>query len=97
MARGKNLMNASQIKRAARTAARAPLNVPVAVIPGDSPPRLRGEGFSWRTPGGAPVRHPGAYSRAWGKPIYIPSSLRVEMGEEFPMAAGWTPAPVRGL
>lgn len=73
------------LRRAARRAVDAHASCPVVLIPGDNPPKLVGESFHFTTPGGRPVRYPNAYRRAYGKPVYHPSTLRVEVGAGFPL------------
>lgn len=54
---------------------------PVHVVPGDSPPTMRGRGYYYTTPSGKTiVRHPNAY----GWPTrYWPSSRSIEVGVEW--------------
>lgn len=54
--------------------------VPVVAVEGSARPRLTGSPGGYFTPGGRPVAHPNAYRRAWGKPIYRPSTERVTVG-----------------
>lgn len=75
------------IRRIARAAAGAHNTCPVLVVDGSAAPALAGESYHWVTPG-APVRYPNAYRRAWGKPVYVASTLRVEVGLEWLATAG---------
>jgi hypothetical protein len=56
---------------------------PIVVVEGDAPPRLVGRKWHYTTPNGTPVRFPSAYRKKFGQPVYVPSSLRVEVGREF--------------
>lgn len=70
-----------EIDRLIRRKAGAGANVPIVVVSGSrSAPRLLGTGGYYTTPGGARIDHPNAYRRAWGKPVYHGSTLRVEVG-----------------
>ncbi len=63
-------------RRAARQAAQAPYNhIPVETVPGDSAPAVQGESS------------PNAYRRAWGRPVYHRSTLRVVVGESWAPSA----------
>lgn len=79
-------MNLAQALRRAARASRN--NLPVVIVAGDAPPRERGSGWHYTTPGGDPVRYPNAYRKAWGKPVYHPSTSRIEVGAEWPMHVG---------
>lgn len=68
-------------RRAARTAANAHVSCPVEVIPGDAAPTNTGTGYYHVTPSGERVRFPNAYRRHFGRPVYVPSSRRVIVGE----------------
>jgi hypothetical protein len=68
---------------AARRAADAHTTCPVRIVAGALAPEVRGESYHWTTPGGAPVRYPSAYSRAFGRPVYHASTLRVVVGEDW--------------
>ena len=35
------------------------------------------------------IHHPNAYRRAWGKPIYVASTLRIVVGAKWLSAQGW--------
>jgi hypothetical protein len=58
-------------------------NIPIEVVPGKSKPVIKGRGYHFRNKSGDLIRHPNAYAKAWGKPIYYPSTLRIEIGEQF--------------
>ncbi len=58
-------------------------NIPVEVVPGKSKPVIKGRGYCFRSKSGDLIRYPNAYAKAWGKPIYYPSTLRVEVGAKF--------------
>ena len=53
---------------------------PLEVLPGNGTPTAAGEGFSWTTPGGKPIRHPNAYK--WPK-VYHCSTNHVEVGRNW--------------
>jgi hypothetical protein len=55
-------------------------NCPIKIIDGDSAPKLKGSSFHYENKRGDIIQHPNAYRKAWGKPIYIPSSKRIEVG-----------------
>ena len=71
------------INRIVRSIAGAANHVPVEVIPGTQKPTLTGESSHYVTPSGKPVYYPNAYRRAFGKPIYVSSTLAVYVGEEY--------------
>lgn len=71
------------VRRDLRKIAGAHRSMPVDVIPGDSAPAVTGRPHHWITPGGRPVHFPSAYRRAFGKPVYVSSSLSVEVGVEW--------------
>jgi hypothetical protein len=81
---------ALRLKRLVRRLAGAQAGRRVVVVPGCAPPKLCGEGYHWVTPGGRPVYHPSAYRRAFGRPVYVHSTRRVEVG------AMWLAARVFG-
>lgn len=58
-------------------------NSPVVVVEGGSPPKVRGRSYYHTNASGDLIRHPNAYRRAYGKPIYVPSSRRIEVGERW--------------
>ena len=72
-------------KRAVRSAAGARPHVPVIVIPGsDAAPALMGERWHFTTASGRLILHPQAYSRrGWSNMHYCPSTLRVEVGDQW--------------
>ena len=78
------------LRLARRTAGASWPAVPVEVVSGAASPEMAGEGFFYRNQRGDRIRHPNAYRRAWGKPIYVPSTQRVVVGE------GWLEAAVEG-
>jgi hypothetical protein len=68
-----------------RTALRAIAGVyqahpPVYVVDGCGSPTLLGDFGHWTTPSGKPVAYPNAYRRAFGRPVYHCSTLRVIVG-----------------
>lgn len=57
---------------------------PVMLIRGNSPPILCGSSYHYETNGGRRIFHPSAYSKkGWSNMNYIPSSLRIEVGENW--------------
>lgn len=58
-------------------------NRPVVVIYGQSAPRLVGTPWHYENKRGDWIHHPNAYRAAWGKPIYIASEMRTEVGHEW--------------
>jgi hypothetical protein len=70
-------------------------NIPILVIKGDYSPICKGTGYHYRNKSGDLIHSPNAYRRAWGKPIYYPSSIRIEVGEEWPMHVGLTSCVVK--
>lgn len=71
------------IRRVCREIAGAHRSMPVRLVAGSQAPVVTGRSYHWVTPGGRPVHHPNAYRRAWGKPIYVCSTLSVEVGIEW--------------
>lgn len=53
---------------------------PVIVVEGLGAPNRLGTGYYYENKSGDRVYHPNAYRRAWGKPIYVSSTARVEVG-----------------
>lgn len=53
---------------------------PVRIIAGDGDPKLIGSPYHYENKSGELIHHPTAYRRAWGKPIYIASTLEVVVG-----------------
>jgi hypothetical protein len=50
---------------------------------GRSPPRWEGISFHFENKSGDLIRHPNAYRRAWGKPIYIASTRHIIVGKDW--------------
>jgi hypothetical protein len=71
------------IKRMLRQAAGARSNCPIKIIQGGDAPSLKGHFYFWSNKSGDVIRYPNAYKRAWGKPIYNPSTIRVEVGSDW--------------
>ena len=75
-----------EAKRVIRAAAGARPHVPVVVVvPGsDAAPTLEGERWHFTTRSGRLILHPQAYSRrGWSNMFYSPSTLRVEVGDQW--------------
>src|SRR5271165_6172658 len=56
---------------------------PIEHVDGMTKPHFVGESYSFQTKTGKPVRHPNAYRRAWGKPVYIASTRRIIVGRDW--------------
>jgi len=79
----KNTNFSKMIKRAIRESVNARNNCPVVIVDGDMPPTLCGRSYYFTNKSGHKIRHPSAYRKAWGKPIYNPSTIRVEVGSSW--------------
>ena len=66
----------------------------VVVVPGRVAPKQKGSPQHYLTPSGQPVYHPGAYRRAYGRPVYVSSTVRVEVGRDWLLCRGIDPALV---
>lgn len=58
-------------------------NLPIHIIEGDIAPRVVGRGFYYTNKSGDLIRYPNAYQKAWGKPIYHKSTIRIEVGKDY--------------
>lgn len=56
---------------------------PIVIIKGKSPPQWRGKSYCFKNKTGDIIKYPNAYSKAYGKPIYIPSTRRIIVGIEW--------------
>jgi len=83
--------HASQYRAWLRAQAGAKSYAPIVVVDGSQTPKRAGRSYYWETPSGAICRHPNAYRRAFGHPIYCASTVRVEVGREW-LAAMRIPA-----
>jgi hypothetical protein len=82
---------ASELSRKmARLSAGAHTSCPVRVVSGDVAPHLVGDTYHHVTPSGKLVMYPSAYRRAFGRPVYVPSTLAVEVGQGWLAAQVWT-------
>jgi hypothetical protein len=72
-----------ELSRLVRAHCGAASSRPIVVVPGRGAPRKCGEGCRFETPGGRPVYHPSAYRRAYGRPVYVASTRRVEVGAQW--------------
>jgi hypothetical protein len=55
---------------------------PVIVKTGNKSPQLVGQKWHYETKGGRKIYHPTSYSRTgWSNMIYVPSTIRIEVGE----------------
>jgi len=58
-------------------------DAPIIIVEGDQSPNWKGCSFYWTTKTGKPVYYPNAYRKAWGKTIYVRSSIRIEVGKNW--------------
>ena len=56
---------------------------PIKVVAGSNPPALKGRGWYYQNKSGDVIRYVNAYKRAWGKPIYVHSTRRIEVGSDW--------------
>ena len=76
--------SAARIRTALRTlAGLGSYRCPVEIVPGDLPPRRTGRSYYHTNKSGDIIRHPSAYRKAYGHPIYHASSLAVVVGAAF--------------
>lgn len=66
-----------------RKLAKVQYSYPICIVPGNKAPILAGESAYYTNKSGDIVRHPNAYRRAFGKPIYHHSTRRIEVGEKW--------------
>lgn len=71
------------IKKELRKSVNAHKSCPVIIIAGNNPPKLLGQSFHYENKSGDRIWHPNAYRAKWGKPIYVRSTLRVEVGSDW--------------
>jgi len=71
------------LKRMIRDSVGVKGNIPVCIVDNDSPPKLCGSPYRYENVSGDIIHYPNAYKRAWGKPIYIHSTRRVEVGAKW--------------
>ena len=90
-------MNNILLRKAIRKAANCVgSTIPILFIDGDSaPPKYKGSPHHYRNKSGDVIHSSNAYRRAWGKPIYYPSTQRIEVGMEWPMHVGLTACVVK--
>ena len=58
-------------------------NCPIKVVIGNNPPTLKGRSWCYQNKSGDVIRYVNAYKRAWGKPIYVHSTRRIEVGSDW--------------
>jgi hypothetical protein len=46
-------------------------------------PRVKGESYHYENKRGETIRYVNAYRKAWGKPIYVPSTMRILVGKDW--------------
>jgi hypothetical protein len=56
---------------------------PIKVVIGNNPPTLKGRRWHYQNKSGDVIRYVNAYKRAWGKPIYVHSTRRIEVGSDW--------------
>jgi hypothetical protein len=56
---------------------------PIVIEDGKSPPRWAGSSYHFENKSGDYIRHPNAYRRVWGKPIYIASTRHIVVGKDW--------------
>jgi hypothetical protein len=71
------------IKRLVRKSVSARNNCPIKIVDGCDPPKLKGRGWYYTNKRGDEIHYPVAYRKAWGKPIYNHSTIRVEVGGDW--------------
>lgn len=71
------------LKREIRKALGARNNCPFKILEGKNPPKLKGFGYYYTNKSGDIIRHPIAYRKAWGKPRYHHSTIRIEVGGDW--------------
>jgi len=71
------------LKREIRKSVGASLNIKVILIAGNQPPKLVGRKGHYENKSGDIIRYPNAYRKAWGKPIYVHSTIRIEVGGDW--------------
>jgi hypothetical protein len=58
-------------------------SAPIVMEDGKSPPYWAGNYGYYINKSGDIIRHPDAYRRAWGKPIYMPSTRCIMVGRDW--------------
>jgi hypothetical protein len=53
---------------------------PIVEVQGREPPKMAGEPGHFVNLSGERIHYPNAYRRAWGKPNYVASTVRIEVG-----------------
>ena len=71
------------IKKLLRQSAGARNNCPIKIVEGNTHPRLLGKTYYYTNKSGVVIKHPAAYRLKYGKPIYRPSTIRVEVGSDW--------------
>lgn len=71
------------LKKHLRKSTGAHNNCPVVIVAGIMSPKLVGNKGYYTNKSGDIILHPQAYRKAWGKPIYHASSLRIEVGSDW--------------
>jgi hypothetical protein len=56
---------------------------PIELEDNKLPPYWKGHSFHFENKSGDLIRHPTAYRKAWGKPIYIRSTRRIVVGKDW--------------
>lgn len=79
----KNTNLSKLIKKMLREAVSARSNCPITIVNGNNPPKLKGRSYYYTNKSGHEIHHPSAYRKAWGKPIYHASTIRIEVGDDW--------------
>lgn len=58
-------------------------SAPIVLQNGNSKPHWAGKSFHYKNKSGNLIKYPNAYRKAWGKPIYVPSTIRIVVGKEW--------------
>ena len=91
-------MNTKQLRKIIRkNAGVSGISVPIIFVEGDSKPECIGNKAYYTNKRGDVIRHPSAYKKAWGKPIYHTSTMAIKVGMEWPMNVGLTACLVKSV
>lgn len=71
------------IKSQIRKSVGASNNCRIVIVNNNTAPKLKGYSGHYENKSGDVIRYPNAYRKAWGKPIYIKSTLRIEVGAQW--------------
>lgn len=71
------------MRRIIRRMAGGPSNTAIVVTKGRRKPHLAGQPASYVTRTGKPIHFPNAYQKAGGAVCYVPSTLHIEVGDQW--------------